>query len=189
MKTFLSAAILFSIILFSAISSLVGAGIMVYSLYAGNSSFFTGFITCCLGAILFLSTMTVYMVSKILSSSSVIVEVLDNLVSNEINKQSAQSNNPFQSMFNGLSGMPGITSIKVAKMDEDGNIQSVSDSNVSGLEEVLKSLTAGIKGEKKLEDMTIEELDSELNKEIARQGFERASKIRDLITEKKNSKK
>ena len=115
------------------------------------------------------------------------VEVLDNLVSNEINKQQANKQNPFTAMFNGLSGIPGITSIKLAKMDEEGNIHSVSDANPSNLGDVIRSLTT-LPGGKKLEDMNVDELNVELKKEIKKQDYEQAAKIRDLITEKKKSK-
>lgn len=186
MKNLLSAVSILSIIILSAGSALVGAGTMVYNFYLGTP-ILNGFIVFCLGSILFISIIIAYMVSKVMTSTTVMVDVLENLLNNEIEKKT-DNTNPFSSLLNGLGA--SITSIKIGKIDEDGNITSIGDQSVSGLEEVMKNLNLNVNPitEKKLEDMTIKELQGELDKDIAKQSYERAAKIRDLIQEKKNNK-
>lgn len=187
MKNLVVGFSIFSLIILSAGAALFGAGIMAYSLYSGTN-LLTGFIIFCLGSILFSSIVIAYMVSKILTSTTVMVDALENLVVNEIEKHT--NINPFSALFNNVGGMPTISSIKIARMDEEGNMTSLDDQdqNLSGLEGIIKSLSVNPIVEKTLEEMTIEELNAELKKDLEGQGYERAAKIRDIIQGKTDNK-
>ena len=155
MKNLIAAISIFSLIIFSAGAALFGAGSIIYNLFLG-ANIFTGFVIFSLGLILFSGIMSVYMLSKLITSNSILVESVQILIDNAIEKHIAPKNNPLQSLLNNLAGVNGvgnISSISIAKLDENGNIQSIGDKSISGLEEVMKNLNMNPFGEKKLEDI------------------------------------
>ena len=197
MRAIFFAALLALLILFAAVSALFGGGIMVNALYTSGPNFMQGFQIFCLGSILFLIAVTSYIVTKILTNTEFLAEVLTKMVAKEINK--AEGNiNPLQAMFGQMGNMPpGMGTFKVARMDEDGNITPIGESKFSTPEELMKhrheilAKAFGYKPEnvkKKFEDMTLAELESEEKKAVDGQQFELAAALRDLIEERKKNK-
>ena len=184
MKNLIASLFIITIIFLSAGAALFGLSTMIYNLYSGTN-LLTGFIVFSLGSILFALLSIAYMISKILTSTAVTVDILENIFKNKIEKD-LNNKNTLSDLFNKFGA--NITEIKIAKIDEEGNLSSVENQNIPGLVELIKELNNGPIGEIKLEDMNIEELNYELKKDLDKQSYERAAKIRDLIQEKKNSK-
>lgn len=88
--------------------------------------------------------------------------------------------------------LPKSGSITIAKVGEDGSITPIerrefnSSDELDAIRKELLNKAFGNK-EKKLEDMTIEELETEREKAVDAQEFELATAIRDLINQKQNS--
>lgn len=196
MRAIFFAAFLALLILFAAASAIFGAGIMINDLYTSGSNFMQGFQIFCLGSILFLVAVTSYIITKVLNNTEILADALAKIVANEINK-SMENINPLQALFGQMGNMPpGMGTIKVARMDEDGNITPMGESNFSS-EELMKhrneilAKAFGYKPEnvkKKFEDMTLDELQSEEKKAVDGQQFELAAALRDLIEERKKNK-
>lgn len=194
MKSIFAALILALIVLFSGVSAIFGLGIMVYDLYSGGNEFMHGFTVFCLGAILFFTSTVAYIASKILTNTDIIADSMIKFIENEMQKEVEQ--NPLQALF-GKMGLPGMGSgsIKMARMDEDGNITPLGEKTFGSHEEMIKHRDEllhkafGFKSDKKkIQDMTLEELQAEEIKAVGSQNFELAAAIRDLMNEKKNKK-
>jgi hypothetical protein len=197
MKSIFAALTLALIVLFSGISAIFGIGIMAYDLYSGGDEFMRGFTIFCMGATLFFAATVAFIVTKILTNTDVIATSMVKFFEHEIEKEETKIN-PMQAFF-GRMGLPemGNGSIKIATLDEDGNITPVGEKTFTSHEEMIKhrdELLAnafGYKPEKaktKFEDMTLAELESEEKKAVDGQQFELAAAIRDLMNEKKNKK-
>jgi len=190
------AIVLAFLVLFSAVATLCGAVIMVYDLYSGGSNFMQGFTIFCLSSILLLVSIISYIVTKTLSNTEVLSEVLATFVANELKKES--SANPLQGIFGNMFGGPGmppnITTIKMGKMNEDGSITPLGESSTEDFIKNRDSILAkafGFKGpeaQKKFEDMNLDELKVEEKKAVDSQQFELAAALRDLISEKEGNK-
>ena len=88
--------------------------------------------------------------------------------------------------------LPLSGSITIAKVGEDGSITPIERREFNSPEELDKIrrdlLNKAFKGkDKKLEDMTIQELEVEREKAVDAQEFELAVAIRDLIEHKKTT--
>jgi hypothetical protein len=195
MKSLVFAITLAFVVLFSAVSTLVGASIMVYNLYTGGPGFMHGFEVFCLSAILFFTSTTAYIATKILTNTDVIADSMIKFFEHEMRKEEVGMN-PLQALF-GKMGLPGMGagSIKMARMDEDGNITPLGEKTVSSPEELIKHRDEllfkafGAKpGKKDIKEMSLEELEIERQQAVDSQKFELAAAIRDLIEEKKRKK-
>lgn len=152
---------------------------MVYDVYSGGNNFIQGFTVFSLGTILFFLITSAYMITRILTNTNIIADVLEKFVENEIAKT---KNNPLQNF-------PGI--IQISKIDEQGNISPVSDSTNSNPDfsrmhsEIINNLfKKPFATKKELEVMTLEELNKEKEEAIEKQDYERAARIRNIIDEK-----
>lgn len=191
MKTILFAISLALLVLFSAISAFVGAGIMIYDLYSGGSNFMQGFNIFCLGSILFLVSVTSYMITKTLTNTEILADVMSKYIANEMAKEMKVNINPLQQLFGG--GFPpgmnmGTGSIKLSSIDKDGNITPLGEREFNNPEELLKyrneilNKAFGAKpGKKQIQDMSTEELKEEEKKAVDNQQFELAAAIRDVL--------
>lgn len=202
MRTIFFALSLALLILFAAAGMVIGAGIMIYDLYSDGPNFMQGFTVFSLSSILFLVSITSFIVSKVLTNTEVIADVLSRFMAHEMKKELAAGGNPLHQLFQnlgmggGFPGMPGQMkgSIKMTGMDEDGNIIPLGEREFNSPEEFIKhrnEILANAFGKhpggakKKFEDMTIQELESEEQKAIDSQNFELAAAVRDLIKEKR----
>lgn len=203
MKTLIFALTLALIIAFGAISSAIGVGFMIYDIYSGGNNFMQGFTIFSLGSILFLAGTTSYIVTKTLTNTEVLADVLARFIENEMRKEDGSIQNPIQSLFGNLfgpgnlPGIPGQGTIRMATIDKDGNFKDLGEEKFSSPEEFLKhrndilNRAFGGKQEqdkKKFEDMTLEELRTEEKQAVESQSFELAAALRDLINEKENKK-
>jgi len=171
MKTIFFSLLLALVILFSGISAIAGASLMTYDLYSGGPNFMHGFEIFCFGSILFFTASTAYIATKILAGTDTLVDVMTSYFNNEIKQQQQNNENPLQNLLGGLKNIPGVeTTIKIAKMDEDGNITPINDEDNNFPEDFMKNHNEMVskllgdfsgkspKKKKKLEDMTIDEL-------------------------------
>lgn len=191
MKSLVFALTLALVVIFSFISSLVGIGIMIYDLYSGGSQFMHGFTVFSLSAILFFAATTAYIVTKILNNTDILADSMVKFLEHEMDKE-VPVINPIDALF-GKMGLPGMGagSIKMASMDEDGNITPLGEKTFNSHEEMVKhrdellSKAFGFKSDKKkIQDMSLEELQTEEIKAVDAQDFELAAAIRNLIQSK-----
>lgn len=154
-----------------------------------------GFTVFTLSAILFFASTTAYIVTKILTNTDILADSMVKFLEHEMDKEDSGVN-PLQALF-GKMGLPGMGagSIKMARMDEDGNITPLGEKSFSSPEELIKhrdELLAKAFGskpdKKKIQDMSLEELQAEEIKAVGAQDFELAAAIRDLMEEKKKKK-
>jgi hypothetical protein len=201
MKTLFFAASLALLVLFSFVGIIVGAGTMIYDLYSSGPNFMQGFTIFSLSSILFLVSVTAFIATKILTNTEIMADVMAKFVAHEMKKEMSGGGNPLQQflqnlgMGGGFPGMPNISgSIKMASVDEDGNITPLGEKEFKNPEEFLKYRNEILqkafgknptKTKKKFEEMSIQELESEEQKAIDSQNFELAAAVRDLIKEKR----
>lgn len=191
MKSLFFALLLAVMVFCAGATAVVGFGIMIWDLYSGGPNFMTGFNVFFLGAILFFVSTTSYIITKVLTNTEILSDVMSRFLANEMQKGPNQ--NPLQNLFSQM-GFPGATtSIKVARMDEDGNITPMSEADFDSADEMLKhrdeilSKLFGnnpIERKKKIQEMTIEELQAEEKKAVSVQDFELAAAIKNLLDEK-----
>ena len=158
MKAILFALTLGVIIIFSAICSLTGAGIMIHDLIVPGPNFMMGFNIFCLSTILFFVTITSYIVTKVLTTSELMADVLTSLVENELAK-SQKNSNPIQTMLNnmGFSGPGSGTSVQIARIEKDGTVTPITDDNIiKKRDEILNQFFGAKPGKKDIKDMTLE---------------------------------
>jgi hypothetical protein len=188
MRALIFAALLGLTLIFSLASAVFGVFIMFSSITNSSADLMQGFTIFCLGTILFFVTSIAYIVTKILTNTDVLTDVLTKMLLREQNN--AQPVNPFQALF----GHGGMGTIKVAGVDENGNITPMGESQFNSTEDLLKqrndilAKAFGWKPEtskKKFEDMTMTELESEEKKAVDGQQFELAAALRDLIEQRK----
>lgn len=193
MKKILASMAIGLTLFLSAATIISGLCLMGDYLINGGSRGMQGFELFSLGAILFIVILSGYMLSKILSYTEVMVDTLTTLVDHTISKSGPNPINPLEALF-GQMGLPGSGTIKMAKMDEDGNIIPFMSKEFNNKEEFIKhrdeilSKALGGTNKKKVEDMTLEELQVEEKKAVSTQDFELAACIRDAINEKTKNK-
>ncbi len=198
MKNIFFALSLTVIMLFSFVAAVAGAGIMAYDAYSGGPNFTHGFNVFCLGTILFFVTISSYMITKILTSTSIIADVMTKFIEHEMTKTVNQPENPFTKLFGGLgnNGLPGFGAtgtLSISSLDEDGTITPLGETNFTNAEDLIKNRDeilnrafgpkSGIQ-KKDINDMTIDELQAEEQLAISQQDFELAAAVRDLVLEK-----
>lgn len=182
-------AILF-IFVVSAGAAVVGLGEMIVSLVTHNNEFKSGLELFLLGTITFIITLVAYVVGKILDNTQIIAKTLADVLDNM--DSGPQPMSPFSEMFGG--GFPFTGSVKVAKIDKDGNITSLGENEFHSKEEFIKfrnefiNKAMGKDNKKQISDMTLEELESERIAAEERQDFELCKMLRDLINERKNKR-
>lgn len=170
MKSIFFALSLGLIMLFSALSSVFGIGIMLVDLYTSGENFMQGFTVFFLGTICFFVCTIAYICTKISSSLEIIS---DSLIRNQFES--------LKDMFSTQSTLTNSPQIQVTNI-EDGALS----------EELLRVLFGKGKAataKKELVDMTLEELEIEKNKAIDSQDYEKCAHIRQLIEEKNKNKK
>lgn len=201
MKTLLFALTLALIMTFAAVSSICGIGIMVYDVYSSGNNFMQGFTIFSLGSILFLVGITSYIVTKILTNTEILADVMTKFVENELRKEENPIN-PMESIFgnmfkSNLPGLPGQITVKTAHLDKNGNLIETGEEKFSSTKDFINhrnEILARAFGstqeqhKKKFEDMDLEELRNEEKNAVDAQSFELAAALRDLINEKEKKK-
>jgi hypothetical protein len=193
MRTIIAALAIAGIILGSIVGAFTGAGIMIYDIYSDGPNFMKGFELFSLSSILLLVTVSAYMLTKVLTASEVMANIMGKYLQNEMVKEIEKNianpqTNPLAAFF-GMGNFPGQGTIKMATMDEHGNIVPLGERTFSSPEELIKHRNdilnnAFGNAPKKLEDMTIEELKAEEKKAVENQEFELAACIVNLIQER-----
>ncbi len=181
MKNIFFALILFAVILFSGIAAITGASIMVYNLYSSGPNIMTGFIIFCLGSILFLATVIAYSLSKLITNNELLTDTMIKFVEHEIDKIQV----PPPNAFGPNGGIPFPFDTRTITFNTDS--VSGDSGNTGNLMDIFfGSMKPPV--EKKLEDMTIEELEAEKNIAVKAQQYTKAAEIRDLIQKKEKDK-
>lgn len=173
----------------SIVGTIVGMCMMAYQIYTGKYEFLPAYTTMALSLVLFLVTVTAYMITKVMTSTEIIAESLIKLIQMD---SGIAPQNPLGALFGGLVNGPGT--IQVSKMDDDGKLVPFAEKQFSTPEEFIKYRNELVAkalskdgGKKKLEDMSIEELTKEEKKAVESQDFETAAAIVSLIEEKKRT--
>lgn len=133
-------------------------------------------------------TLIAYTVVRILSNTQLIAESLTSVL--ESMEESPAKQNYLGSLFGGF---PMGGTMKVSRLDKDGNIHDVGEKEFTNHEDFIKFRDELIKdaigdkfGKKPAAEMTIEELDKERVAAEEKQDYNLAAMFRDLIEEKKN---
>jgi hypothetical protein len=174
MKYILS-ALFFGFIFITATIAAVSGLVMMANAVLDHTSLIPGFHCFALGSILFLVTASSYMITQILASAKITSVLVSNLTELILSRNQAQ--NPFSALINGLQGH-----IQMGEVNLDGTVTPLGGSRND-----LISRFFGQPGQppKKLEELSIEELEAKRKEFIDTQRFEEAAAVRDLIAEKK----
>lgn len=184
----------------TAIISLIGFASFIYKVWHGQD-YMESFQLFSLSAILCITSITAYIVIKILTSTELIGDILQKFFELHIHKNDPKPKDPdimnlIQGLFSG--GLPDVNvtgRISVSSFDNDGNETSLGDKSFNNQNEFIKYRNELLGKDfrftqkdmsKKLENMSIEELKKEENKAIDTQNFELAGAIRDIIKEKES---
>jgi hypothetical protein len=180
------------VMLGSFAASITGIVFMVSDLVTHNGNFFQGFQIFALGTILLMATIAAYTQAQILNNTKIIGEALAEYMTHQMNKEQAGGGLPnLASILGG--GFPMHGMLKMSRMDENGNIVPFMEKEFNSPEEFIKyrneilTKAFGFKPEeteKKLEEMSIEELKLKEKEASDNQKFELAAMIRDLISKK-----
>jgi len=198
MKALLSIALYGSLILFSASMASYGVYTMVSDALHG-SDIGRGFLFFSLGILIIGVAAILYTLGAVLNN---LKDMNLNLIPLLMQGKGEQPQNPLADLFNHFKNnmdrneMPDFPlsgSMTIAKMNEDGSITPLEKREFSSPEEMhqfrdemLKKAFA--KKDKKLEDMSIQELEVERDKAVDEQNYELAAAIRNLIEEKEGQK-
>lgn len=192
MKTIAGVLAIAGLLLCTIAGTITGVGIMIYDLLSGGDNFMQGFTVFSLSATLLLVTVIAYMVSKLMTASQKIADVLEKTLQDEMNHEHPSTFNPLEAFFR-MGAFPGQGTIKMATIDENGNFIPLGEKQFSSHEELIKHrndiLSKSFQNApKKLEDMTNEELKQEEKKAVDSQNFELAACIVNLIQERTKAK-
>lgn len=182
MKTLIYALSIALLLLISAAGAIIGLGQMVHAILTDKTNFLQAFEIFSLSTILFVVVLTSYMIAKVLTNTEIIAEVMTKFIQNEMAKNSF---NPMQGIQNLLGmGMPKIITLDESQFSSSEEFQKHRD-------ELLRKAFGYNPGDvqKKLEQMSIEELKIEEKKAVDNQNFELAAAIVSLIEEKKKGTK
>lgn len=191
MKYIFAALTLGFVLLASFAASITGFGIMIADVINYTDNFFQGFLIFSLGTIMFFVTIAAYQQVQILTNTKIIAQALAEYMEHQMKMNSMGQGNPLASLFSG--GFPMSGTMKMARIDESGNIVPFMEKNFNSPEEFLKyrnellSKAFGYKpeeAEKKLEELSVEELKFKEKEASDSQNFELAAAIRDLIAKK-----
>lgn len=178
---------------------------MIYDGISGDDMA-RGFMFCSMGFIATTGLIILYSIGAMLENLKVLNEKMIALIMSHNSKGSGGVQNPLFDLLSQLKqnmgddnsieldddDLPPSGSITIAKVGEDGSITPIERREFNNPEELdairRELLNKAFKGkDKKLEDMTIAELEEEREKAVDAQEFELATAIRDLISKKQNS--
>lgn len=188
---------IFILILFSAVTAIAGAVMMTTTLFTGNGQFIQGLEVFFLGSISFTATLIAYVSTKVLRNTDIIADALTDVLEDMDKK----SSHPLANLFGGLGGHGGFPppfptsgTMRMARMDKEGNIIPMGEKDFNNPEEFLKFRDELINnamnksGKKPVNEMSMEELENEREAAEKKQDFELAAALRDAINEKKKKK-
>ena len=203
MRTLLSIAIYGTLILFSAYMSGYGVYTMVNDISNGGD-IGRGFMFFSLGLMVIGVAAILYTIGAVLDNLKRLNENIIPMLMQAQGMGGAKQPNPFADFINHLKNhqghdnddMPDFPlsgSMTIAKMNEDGSYTPLEKREFNSPEEMRKFRDemlkkAFSKNEKKLEDMSVQELEVERVKAVDAQDFELAAAIRDLINQKEGLK-
>ncbi len=184
------------VVLLSGATAVSGMFMMISSLVTGHEGFLQGLQLFFLGFIAFTATAIAYSAMKILKNTDIIANALADTLE-EMGRQKFNSN-PLNNLFGGGMGIPGFPdmptmgTIRMAKMDKDGNITPIGEKEFKTHEEFLKyrddlinNAIQGKDGKKTVSEMSLEELEAELVTALGEQDYDLCAAIRDAIKDKK----
>jgi hypothetical protein len=201
MKALLSIAIYGTLVLFSASMSVYGIYSMISDAF-NNGDIGRGFLFFSLGTILIGVAAILYTLGAVLENlKSINTSLIPMILQGQ---GGGQPKNPFEDLMNQIKNQvdrntgipkdfPLSGSMTIAKMNEDGTITPLEKREFSSPEEMRQFRDemlnkAFANKNKKLEDMSVQELEAERVKAVDEQDFELAAAIRDLINQKEDTK-
>ncbi|MCC7514216.1 MAG: hypothetical protein IT212_05965 [Bacteroidia bacterium] len=167
-----------AIMLFSLGTAATGAGIMIYDAVKHGTDFMKGFELFGIGSILFIVTLSAYMISDISNNVKTIASSLADYMESELNEE--ESNSPmfmFRAMQTFASSPQNSFESKEKFLDHRNEAIVNHLVNNMGLNQE--------NAKRKFEIMSLEELQSEKAKAEGEQNYELAAMFRDAIEEKK----
>lgn len=208
-KSILSILFISSLLLFSIITAVSGAFIMIANAINHSYDFMTGFTLFSLGTILFISISITYLITKANQNLNLIAGALADLINHTLNKEAAQSQSSFnqfpnpQQLMDLLKGKIqggnfGSTTLNVSSIDEQGNISPIVTKTFDSPEDFLKhrdeifARAFGAKPDevkKKIDEMSIDELKEKEKEAADAENWELAAAYRDAISRKTNPEK
>lgn len=207
LKTISSLLFIVSLILFSLVADVAGVYIMISSAVNRTNDFMTGFTLFSLGTLIFFAVSITYLITQANTSLNLIAETLANFIDHSLDREAAEAtggfkvpSSPLMDLLKGKfpGGNFGQTTINVSSIDEDGNISPMITKTFDNPEDFFKhrdEVIAQAFGtqpkdvKKKIDEMSIEELQEKEKEAAASQKFELAAAFRDAINRKKNPEK
>ena len=126
-----------------------------------------------------------FILTKVLKYSELTSSTLSNLIEYTLNRDTqAPPSNSIDSFLGGDSGI-----IKMARLEEDGTITPLGEKEFNSTEDFMSKIMSRALTPiepRKIEDMSVEELNAEIIKALASQNYEDAAKYRDAIKNKKD---
>lgn len=201
-KTLASMLFITSLLLFAFIAEIAGVYIMVHDVITGGNEFMKGFTLFSLGTLIFICTSIAYLVTKTIANTEKIANALADLIDHTLDKEAQAAGgfkmpgNPLMDLFKKFPGMNmGSTTINVSSIDEEGNISPMMTKTFDNPEDFLKHRdeifakafgTQPKDAKKKIDDMSIEELQEKEKEAADAEKWELAAAYRDAIDRKKN---
>lgn len=205
MKSILTLVVYGSLFLLSF--GLIGYGTfsMIHGGIVGDD-ILPGLLIFSIGALLAMTTISMYALSSIVSSLKTLTEKIIPLAVRGSMMGAAPEENPMMNFLNKLRSemekadpedgdgeLPTSGTMTVIRVNEDGTHTPIERREFNSPEELQQLRNeilnkAFAKSDKKLEDMTIDELETERDKAVDAQDFELATAIRDLLENRKNTK-
>jgi hypothetical protein len=204
-KTLTSMLFITSLLLFAIISEVAGLYIMIHDVISGGNEFMKGFTLFSLGTLIFIGTSIAYLVTKTIANTEKIANALADLIDHTLDKDAQAAGvfntgpNPLMDLFKKFPGMNmGSTTINVSSIDEEGNISPMVTKTFDNPEDFLKHRdeifakafgTQPKDAKKKIDDMSIEELQTKEKEASDAEKWELAAAYRDAIKRKTNPNK
>lgn len=194
MKYIFAALALAVLILSGMAAAVTGIVFMINDLVSHNGNFFQGFVIFALGIIMTAALGIAYTQAQTFNNTKIIGEALAEYITHQMQKEQAGNGLPsLAQILGGGGGFPMHGMMKMSRIDEHGNIVPFMEKEFNSPEEFIKyrneilTKAFGFKPEeteKKLEEMSIEELEAKRKEAADNQQFELAAMIRDLISKK-----
>ncbi len=205
-KSISSLVSIISILLFAVLAEVGGVYYMADSAINKNENFLMGFSMFSFGLIIFLCIAIANNVTKMMKSTNLIANSLADLMELMIKENNEAppthiSQGSLMDLLKGKMGGTGgtfgfgNTTVHISSIDEDGNVSPLLTKSFEKPEDFFKhrdSIIAQALGQqpgevqKKIDDMSLEELNQKEQEAAAAQKFELAAAYRDAINRKKN---
>lgn len=172
MKQLFFALFIGAVLLASFVAAAAGAGIMIYDVINHGNQFMKGFELCGIGTAVFVVTISAYILCEVQKKQQETATALGDFIQYDMHRE-----DEFRHMFQMMSLMNGQKQNEDEDHFEDENHRDQIIAQGMGLK--LEN------AKRRLELMTMDELQQERARAVSEQQYEYASAIRDVIAKKK----